>query len=113
MFEIVILSPEAIPLRLGGTDPMIELVFGETNMPHPIPKTARAIKTSEGLEFIPVKVNIKNAQAVTPRPTIVKNLDPYLSESLPQTGPSTTKVASKARSDSPVCSAVSPSTTWR
>ena len=34
-------SPEATPLLSGGTELMIELILGETNVPVPIPRMAR------------------------------------------------------------------------
>ena len=33
-------NPEAIPRRSGGTDPMIELMFGDAKNPRPAPKSS-------------------------------------------------------------------------
>ena len=42
MKKKVALKPEAIPLRWGGTAPMIELMLGELNRPIPAPKMTRS-----------------------------------------------------------------------
>ena len=41
MLKKVALNPDAIPLLSAGTELMIELTFGETNAPQPIPKLTK------------------------------------------------------------------------
>ena len=42
--KTVTLKPDAIPRRLGGTDPIIEEMFGDTNIPLPTPSSPREIE---------------------------------------------------------------------
>jgi hypothetical protein len=40
VFCSIVLAPAAMPRRYGGTVPIIAAVFGELNMPEPIPTSA-------------------------------------------------------------------------
>ncbi len=39
--KTVALKADAMPLLSAGTEPMIELMFGETNPPQPIPRVTK------------------------------------------------------------------------
>src|SRR5208283_690264 len=101
-FDNVILNADATPRLFGGTEPITELTFGETQRPVPTPKTPSAtrIVVSPVVEF--TNANRKKATLETDRPAIVKILDPYTSESLPAIGPITMNPASRASKCNPV-----------
>lgn len=77
MFASVILNPEAIPRRFAGTEPMIELTFGETQSPVPTPKIASAMRMTVTplVEFTRVRVK-KAIFELAPKPTSAKFLVP-------------------------------------
>src|SRR6267143_4042318 len=47
MLKNVARKPEAIPRRSGGTEPMIELMFGEAKNPSPAPKSIMYVTRCE------------------------------------------------------------------
>lgn len=76
----------AIPLLSAGTDPIIELVFGEKNKPEPNPIISMYTisKVFDVLDVIVISPN--NPTAETRSPMELNTLDPYLSERCPLTG---------------------------
>lgn len=83
--------PEPTPLSCGGTEFMIDAVFGDTNMPAPIPKirrmTANSVKAKlNGSNDSPIRAAEEIAM-----PTVANSFAPCLSENLPPIGPITTK----------------------
>lgn len=46
MLNMVVLNPDATPLLLAGTELMIELILGATNMPLPTPSNINGMATS-------------------------------------------------------------------
>ena len=80
------LIPFAMPRFSAGTEPIMELVMGETNNAIPKPKSSRLINTTlyEDLSFS--VENQINAAALKAKPTELSTRLPYLSASLPLIG---------------------------
>ena len=98
----VILNPDATPRLFAGTEPITELILGETQRPDPMPKTASPtrIVVTPVAEF--TKAKMRKATLLTAKPVITKILDPYLSDSLPAIGPTAMNPASSASKRIPV-----------
>src|SRR5207245_1976266 len=80
-------NPDAIPRRSGGTDPMIELMFGEAKNPRPAPKSSmNPTRCEYGVDSSVVE-NRKRDRLMTARPEVVKGRWPYLSDKRPLKGP--------------------------
>ncbi|MDQ1280815.1 MAG: hypothetical protein QG670_2078 [Thermoproteota archaeon] len=81
--KIADLNAEATPRLDAGTDPIIELMFGEPKM---LPLTPKIMKTITIVEYGVVILNVerryKETQVIT-NPIVVKGMVPYLSESFP------------------------------
>src|SRR5712691_1939840 len=87
MLKNVARKPEAIPRRSGGTDPMIELMFGEAKKPRPAPKSIMYTTRYEyGVEASAVE-NSRRERLMIANPEVVKGRWPYLSERRPLRGP--------------------------
>src|SRR5207244_13089122 len=79
-------NPDAMPRRSGGTDPMIELMFGDAKNPRPAPKSNMyATRCEYGVDSSVVE-NRKRDRLMTAKPEVVKDRCPYLSERLPLSG---------------------------
>src|SRR5437899_806506 len=65
-------NPDAIPRRSGGTDPMIELMFGEAKNPRPAPKSSmNPTRCEYGVDSSVVE-NRQRDRLMTARPEAVK-----------------------------------------
>src|SRR5438876_1206845 len=80
-------NPDAIPRRSAGTDPIIELMFGDAKNPRPAPKSImNATREAYGVVASVVEKR-KRERLITARPVVVKGTWPYLSERRPLRGP--------------------------
>ena len=97
--------PEATPLLVTGVAFMIELMFGATNIPPPIPLTTMS-DARVGYEASPGTIEKPNSAADDiRRPPVVKPLAPYLSERKPLKGPTVTKATANGMRRIPAVSA--------
>src|SRR5437016_542911 len=80
-------KPEAIPRRSGGTDPMIELMFGEAKNPSPAPNSIMNATMDAYGVVASVVENRNRERLITASPVVVKGTCPYLSERRPLRGP--------------------------
>src|SRR6266704_7088163 len=106
-------KPEAIPRRSGGTDPMIELMFGDAKNPRPAPKSIRyTTRRGYGVDASVVE-NRNRDTLVTASPVVVKGRWPYLSERRPLRGPAASVAMSVGMMRSPASSGDLPRTSWK
>src|SRR3989442_3974534 len=97
-------NPEAIPRRSGGTEPMIELMFGDAKNPRPAPNSImNATRDAYGVVASVVEKS-KRDRLVSASPVVVKGACPYLSESRPLRGPAARSAMSSGRMRSPAVS---------
>ena len=76
-----------MPLRLSGTELMMELMFGEVNSPMPAPTSIICTMTVDnGVAIVKVE-KLKRATLERASPDVVNGKCPNLSDSLPLTGP--------------------------
>src|SRR6266705_1857828 len=88
-------NPDAIPRRSGGTDPMIELMFGDAKNPRPAPKSNMyATRCEYGVDSSVVE-NRKRDRLMTAKPDVVKGRCPYLSDRRPLNGPAASVAMSR------------------
>src|SRR5438132_751850 len=70
-------NPEAIPRRSGGTEPMIELMFGDAKNPRPAPNSImNATRDVYGVVASVVEKR-KRERLITASPVVVKGTWPY------------------------------------
>src|SRR2546425_4505186 len=97
-------NPEAIPRRSGGTEPMIELMFGDAKNPRPAPNSImNATRDVYGVVASVVEKR-KRERLITASPVVVKGTCPYLSERRPLRGPAARVAMSRGRMRSPAVS---------
>ena len=106
-------NPDAIPRRSGGTDPMIELMFGEAKNPRPAPKSSmNATRCEYGVDSSVVE-NRKRDRLMTASPEVVKGRWPYLSDKRPLNGPAASVAMSSGIMRRPVVSGLCLNTSWK
>lgn len=109
-FQSVEDMPDAIPLRLIGTELMIDATFGEANSPPAAPvNIIGKTSTLYGVPFGSIE-NHKNAMVDITIPAVAKAREPYLSERYPLIGPTTAKASANGINMSPALKASNSST---
>lgn len=88
-----------------GTDPIIELLLGDENIPDPIPCITSLIITSTSLDSVLSRLNRKRAKQIKVIPTVHNILEPTLSDNQPLTGPTIRAVNDMVAKISPVLDA--------
>jgi len=81
---------DAVPIFIFGTEHMIRLLLGDSNMPMPAPITAVAIITSKMLESAFMLLSMYRDKPSIANPIVVGIRDPILSESHP--APNATRI---------------------
>src|SRR2546422_3484736 len=106
-------NPDAIPRRSGGTEPMIELMFGDAKNPRPAPKSIMyATRCEYGVDASVVEKR-KSERLMTAKPDVVNGKWPYLSERRPLKGPAARVEISSGIISRPVVSGVCLKTSWK
>src|SRR5207244_12292906 len=106
-------NPDAIPRRSGGTDPMIELMFGDAKNPRPAPKSNMyATRCEYGVDSSVVE-NRKRYRLMTAKPDVVKGRCPNLSDRRPLNGPAASVAMSSGIIRRPVVSGLCFRTSWQ
>src|SRR5207247_2104188 len=106
-------NPDAIPRGSAGTEPIIELMFGDAKNPSPAPnRTMYTARCEYGVEASVVERRYRE-RLMTANPVVVKGTWPYLSESRPLRGPHASVARSIGRMRTPAASGLSPRTSWK
>ncbi len=79
--------PDAAPLCSGGTEFIIDAMFGDMKTPLPIPMTKSIIAKGKYPKLAGNRVNAKNVQPVIIMPAVASSLAPCLSDYQPLRGP--------------------------
>ena len=98
--------PLATPRFSAGTEPITELVLGETNSALPKPNSTRLINTAPYEELSFSVENQINAEAFKAKPTELNTRLPYLSDSLPLIGAKMRTTISIGMSETPAFKAL-------
>src|SRR2546425_9058786 len=97
-------NPETIPRRSGGTEPMIELMFGDAKNPRPAPNSIMNATRDVCGVVASVVEKRKRDRLITASPVVVKGTCPYLSERRPLRGPAARVAMARGRMRSPAVS---------
>src|SRR5665648_52678 len=110
---IMLFTPAAIPLLSAGTQPIMELVLGEKNIPEPKPMMSihRINSVIDVVDLI--NISPPRPTAVISSPTELKTLVPYRSDKPPLNGEITIMAIAKGDNISPAVSGSIPFTPWK
>src|SRR5665648_912418 len=110
---IMVFTPAAIPLLSAGTQPIMELVLGEKNIPDP--KPMMSINRINSVIDVVGLINIRppSPTAVISSPTELKILVPYWSDKLPLNGEIIIIAIAKGDNISPAASGSIPFIPWK
>ena len=112
VFWSIIRAPAAIPRRCAGTTPIIAAVFGELNMPEPIPTIVSQRHPSQyGVWTASVVIDARPA-ALTSMPPAASARDPWRSAHSPANGDATSIPSAKGASFTPAVIGSSPCAPW-
>src|SRR5207245_8234937 len=106
-------NPDAIPRRSGGTEPMIELMFGDAKNPRPAPNSNMYPTRCEYGVDSSVVENRNRERLMTAKPDVVKGRCPYLSERRPLNGPAASVAMSSGIIRRPVVRGLCFNTSWK
>src|SRR5437867_12029944 len=106
-------NPDAMPRRSGGTDPMIELMFGDAKNPRPAPKSNMYPTRCEyGVDSSVVEKRNRERLMIA-KPEVVNGRWPYLSDRGPLSGPAARVEMSSGIMRRPVVSGLCRNTSWK
>lgn len=83
---MVNIMPEATPLYFGGTEFMMDALFGEPNIPFPIPSINNTNPNSIYVKLYGIASNSRNADALIIIPVVAIHRAPNLSDNVPEIG---------------------------
>ena len=113
VFWSIVRAPAAIPRRCGGTVPIIAAVFGELNMPEPIPTSSSQSELCQYGESTCSVVISASAIALTTIPSEASTREPWRSAHTPASGEETSMPSAIGVSLMPAVIGSSPCAPWK
>ncbi len=99
-----VLTPDAMPRLMAGTEFMMDDLFGDANMPVPLPTSSSAGEMAGNVMVLPrVSVRSRKPADETTGQTVEIHLAPKRSDSMPLTGPKATSDAEMGIRNMPAC----------
>jgi hypothetical protein len=113
VFWSMVRAPAAMPRRWTGTAPIIAAVFGELNMPEPMPTSAsHSMLCPYGLSTPSVVISASPA-AETTMPIAASLREPWRSAQAPASGEAMSIPIASGASLTPASTGLSPLTPWK